>query len=292
MVQFPMTLRHSKRSLIPEFLGLRHRSPAPPPVRRVEFLDVPAGTVRLALEGAGPPLLLLAGIGANLDLWGPLAPHLPGIELLAFDPPGTGGSGPARNALGMAGMADVAAEVLDALGREQVDVLGYSWGGALAQELAHRHPERVRRLVLCATTCGLGGVLGSPPALARLAMPWRYSSEILPQRGRTRLVGYATQLCAIAQWTSLPWLHELEHPTLIVAAEHDAVVPLANAHLLAERIPGSRVHVVPAAGHLLLIDAPETVAPAVRSFLLEATSAGAVRGARGVWSFLARSRTG
>lgn len=281
MVQFPMVLRRSKRALISEI-----------PARRVEFLDVAAGTVRVAVEGDGPPLLLLAGIGANLDLWAPVATHLPGIELLAFDPPGTGGSGPARYALGMAGLADVAAEVLDALGRDRVDVLGYSWGGALAQELARRHPERIRRLVLCSTTCGLGGVLGSPPALAALVMPWRYSSETLRQRGGPRFVGYATQLCAIAQWTSLPWLHQIEHPTLIVAAEHDAVVPLANAHLLANRIPGSRVHVVPAADHLLLIDHPEQVAPAVHSFLGEARGGGAARGGRGVWSFLARSRTG
>ena len=281
MVQFAMLLRRSKRSLIPEI-----------PARRVEFLELAAGTVRVAVEGTGPPLLLLAGLGANLDLWAPVAPHLPGIELLSFDPPGTGGSGPVRSPIGMGGMAHVAAEVLDALGRERVDVLGYSWGGALAQELAHRYPERVRRLILCATTCGLGGVPGSPRALATLAMPWRYASETLRQGGGPRLVGYAAQVCAIAQWTSLRWLHELEHPTLIVAAEHDTVVPLANARLLANRLPDSRVHVVPAADHFLLVDQPENVAPAVHSFLVEAKSAGAARGGRGVWSFLARSRTG
>jgi pimeloyl-ACP methyl ester carboxylesterase len=258
----------------------------------VEFLDLAAGTVRVSVEGSGDPLLLLTGLGGNLDLWAPLAPHLGGFELLCFDPPGTGASGPVRHALGMSGLADVAAEVLDALGRERVDVLGYSWGGALAQELAHRHPERVGRLVLCATTCGLGGVPGNPRALAELVTPWRYGSEALRRGHGPRLVGYAAQLCAIAQWTSLPWLHQLEQPTLIVAAEHDAVVPIGNSRLLASRIPDSRVHVVPAAGHLLLIHEPERVAPAVRSFLQEATSAGAVRGARGVWSFLARSRTG
>jgi len=235
--------------------------------RRLEFLDLAAGTVRVAVEGDGPPLLLLAGLGGTLDMWAPIAPHLWGLELLSFDPPGTGGSGPVRYALGMPGLADLTAEVLATLGRERVDVLGYSWGGALAQELAHRHPDRVRRLVLCATTCGLGGMPGSPPALAALATPWRYASDAI-RRGRgSRLVGYAAQLCAIAQWTSLPWLHDLEQPTLVVAGDDDAVVPLGNARLLANRIPDSRLHVVPGAGHLLLIDQPETVIPAVRSFL-------------------------
>ncbi|MGH9011582.1 MAG: alpha/beta fold hydrolase [Acidimicrobiia bacterium] len=269
-----------------------HRSLPLRPVRRVEFLDLSAGTVRVSVEGVGSPLLLLTGLGGNLDLWGPLVPHLRGFELLAFDPPGTGASGPVRRALGMPGMADLAAEVLDTLGRERVDVLGYSWGGALAQELAHRHPERVGRLVLCATTCGLGGMPGNPRALAELATPWRYAAATFRAGHCPRLVGYAAQLCAIAQWTSLPWLHQLEQPTLIVAAEHDAVAPIGNSRLLAGRIPDSRVHVVTGAGHLLLIDEPESVAPVVRSFLLQATSAGAGRGARGVWSFLARSRTG
>jgi poly(3-hydroxyoctanoate) depolymerase len=264
-----------------------------PATRRVEFLDLAQCTVRVAVEGDGAPLLLLAGIGASLDMWAPVVPHLPGFELLSFDPPGTGGSGPVRSALGMPALADLAAGVLDALGRERVDVLGYSWGGALAQELAHRHPERVRRLVLCATTCGLGGMPGSPQALATLGAPWRHAAEALPQGHGPRLIGYTAQLCAIAQWTSLPWLHQLAQPTLVVAAEDDQVVPLGNARLLATRIPDSRLHVVPAAGHLLLVEQPENVAPLVRSFLGEAATGGCgARESRGVWSFLVRSRTG
>jgi pimeloyl-ACP methyl ester carboxylesterase len=253
----------------------------------VELLDLPVGTVRVAVEGDGPPLLLLAGIGASLDMWAPVSPHLGGFELLSFDPPGMGGSGPVGTTLGMPALADLTAGVLEALGRDRVDVLGYSWGGALAQELARRHPHRVGRLVLCATTCGLGGMPGSPQALATLTVPWVRRGPV------PRLAGYAAQLWAIARWTSLPWLHELPHPTLIVAGEHDAVVPVANARLLASRIPDSRLLVIPAAGHLLLIEQPAAVAPAVRSFLLDAATSGdAAREARGAWSFLARSRTG
>lgn len=274
----------------------QHPSLRAPADRRLEFLDVAPDTVRVAVEGEGPPLLLLGGLGANLDMWAPVAPYLRGFELITFDPPGTGGSGPVRYGLGMPGLADLTARILHSLGRDRVDVLGYSWGGALAQELAHRHAALVRRLVLCATTCGLGGMPGTPKALAALATPWRYASagqleraaptlyggrarqdprhslrahSQIPQGHGPRLLGYTVQLCAIARWTSLPWLHQLEQPTLIVAGDDDPVVPLGNARLLASRIPDSRLHVVPAGGHLLLIDQPEDAAPAVRSFLLD-----------------------
>lgn len=274
----------------------QHPSLQPPATRRLALLDVAADTLRVEVQGDGPPLLLLAGLGANLDMWAPVAPHLRGFELVTFDPPGTGGSGPVRYALGMPALADLAASLLEALGRGPVDVLGYSWGGALAQELARRHPGLVRRLVLCATTCGLGGMPGSPQALAAFATPWRYTSKSQLERaapalfgGRARLdpghslrahppirhghgprlIGYTAQLCAIARWTSLPWLHELQQPTLIVAGDDDPIVPIGNARLLASRIPKSRLHVVSGGGHLLLIDQTEDVAPAVRSFLLE-----------------------
>jgi pimeloyl-ACP methyl ester carboxylesterase len=207
-------------------------------------------------------------------MWGPFEPHLNGFQVITFDPPGTGGSSPGRFPVGIGEVADLAAQVLDALGREQVDVLGYSWGGAVAQELANRHPQAVRRLVLCATTCGLGGLPGTPAALAALVNPWR---PLVAAQAGTRhppnLAGFAGQLCAIATWTSLPWLHELAPPTLVVAGDDDRVVPVANARLLAARIPDSRLHIIPGAGHLLLLDQPEEVAPVIRKFLLAAEPA-------------------
>jgi poly(3-hydroxyalkanoate) depolymerase len=284
--------------------AIRHRLRRPwrPPstgrgARRVELVKVAATTLRVAVQGEGPPLLLLSGLGGNLDMWAPLEPYLGGFEVVTFDPPGTGGSGPGPGPfpLDMSEMADLAAGLLHTLGRGHLDVLGYSWGGALAQELAHRFPQLVRRLVLCATTCGLGGVPGSPRALAALATPWRYYSRAHLERvapslygGMARrdpgsslgahselrlghppsLVGYAGQLFAIARWTSLPWLHELHQPTLVVAGDDDPIVPLANARLLAARIPDSHLHVVPGGGHLLLLDQAEEVAPVVRAFLL------------------------
>jgi poly(3-hydroxyoctanoate) depolymerase len=226
--------------------------------RRVGLIDIDGVPWRVATVGAGPPLLLVNGIGAAIETWAPLEPHLAGFTVVSFDAPGAGRSGPVHPLLPMRALATRVVELLDRQGHEQLDVLGYSWGGALAQQLAYQAPERVRRLVLCGTTCGLGGTPGSPRAFAALA----------PRPGRPpNLVGYTGQLLAIARWTSLPWLHQIGQPTLVLAGGEDPVVPLGNARLLARRIPDSRIHVVDGAGHLFMIDQAEAMAELVRWFL-------------------------
>jgi pimeloyl-ACP methyl ester carboxylesterase len=193
----------------------------------------------------------------------------------------------------MSGLADVVAQMLDALRLEQVDVLGYSFGGALAQELARRAPDRVRRLVLCATGPGLGGAPPKPLAALMLATPARYyhprllaltvpyiaggrtarDPGVLAAHARERLqqppsaLGYAFQLYAITGWSSLPWLHRVSQPTLVVAGEDDPSVPLRNARLLAARLPDACLHVVKGGGHLFLLDEPENAVDAILGFL-------------------------
>src|SRR3954451_6681826 len=104
-------------------------------------------------------------------MWKPLREALPGPRLIAFDAPGTGRSATPPIPLSLEALARVAEGVLDELGVERADVLGYSFGGAVAQRLARRAPERVRRLVLAATTPGWGGVPGSLRPPRRVAKP-------------------------------------------------------------------------------------------------------------------------
>jgi poly(3-hydroxyalkanoate) depolymerase len=258
---------------------------------------VKAGGLRLRVgrHGSGPPLLLVTGIGAHLDMWSPFARFAGDRQLIAFDPPGAGLSQRPRRPLRMGGIADVIADLLDVLRLDRVDVLGYSFGGALAQELARRAPDRVRRLVLCATGPGLGGSPPRPLAALMLATPARYYHPRLLELtipyvagGRTarepgvlaahapeRLqfppspLGYAYQLYAISGWSSVPWLHRLRQPTLVVAGEDDPSVPLRNSRILASRVPDARLHVVRGGGHLFLLDEPENVAGTIRAFLDE-----------------------
>jgi poly(3-hydroxyalkanoate) depolymerase len=259
------------------------------------WVTIDGTRLRVATTGSGPPLLLLMGIGGNLEMWEPLATQLPGRELIAFDAPGTGESeiGHLRR---MTGLADLTVALLDELGLGTVDVLGYSFGGALAQQLAHRHPERVRRLVLGATMCGLGGVPAFPTVYWHMTHPLRYRSQrylrwVAPRiyGGRARrpgtagaqsmaarlahppsTLGYLSQLFATSGWSSLPWLSALQMPTLILAGDDDPIIPLINARILSWRIPHSQLHIVRDGGHLFLLDQSEDVIGVVESFLAEA----------------------
>ncbi len=257
------------------------------------FVTAAGLRLRVGGHGTGRPLLLITGIGAHMDMWTPFARLAGDRQLIAFDAPGTGLSQRPRLPLRMKGLARVVGALLDVLGFERIDVLGYSWGGGLAQELAHRAPDRVRRLVLCATAPGLGGSPPRPMAALMLSTPARYYHPRLLALtvpyiagGRTArepavlathagerlqrppdLLGYAFQLYAVTGWSSLPWLHRLPHRTLVIAGEKDPSVPLRNARLLAARIPNAHLHVVKRGGHLFLLDEPENVAGTIGAFL-------------------------
>jgi len=263
--------------------------------RELSHVRVDGLRLRVSVRGTGRPLLLLMGIGASLELWGPFEDSLDGraIQTIAVDAPGTGDSEGYRVPRRMCGLARTIEAVLDALGLEQVDVLGVSFGGILAQQLAHQAPQRVRRLVLAATGVGLGGVPASPRVLWTLATPRRYRQPDYFRRvagdiygGAARrdpdaalhgslarftrpptLRGYLAQLYAIAGWTSLPWLRRLPHPTLVIAGDDDPIVPLANGHLLHRLIPGSRLHIVAGGGHLFLLERPHEMVTIVSEFL-------------------------
>ena len=86
---------------------------------------------------------------------------------------------------------------------------------------------------------------------------------------RPSVRGYLGQMYAIAGWTSLPWLHRLRQPTLVLAGDDDPIVPLLNGRILVRRIPDARLHVVDGGGHLLLLERPAEMAALVTGFLAE-----------------------
>jgi poly(3-hydroxyoctanoate) depolymerase len=262
----------------------------------LRLVDVDGVRLRVGIRGTGQPLLLLMGIGANLEMWEPFEGELDGrsIQTITVDAPGTGGSSGYRFPRRMPGLAHTVAELITALGYDRVDVLGVSFGGVLAQQLAHQVPGRVRRLVLAATGPGLGGVPGDPRVLWRMVTPRRYRQPDYFRRiagdlygGAARqnpdvalhgtlarfahppsLGGYLAQLYAIAGWTSLPWLRRLTQPTLVLAGDDDPIVPVVNGRILAGFIPSARLHVIPGGGHLFLLERPAQTAALVTDFLI------------------------
>jgi poly(3-hydroxyoctanoate) depolymerase len=267
------------------------------PGARVEFMATSAvPSLRVARVGRGSPLLLINGLGASLEMWQPLVEELAGEhEVIAFDLPGTGRSARPRWPVRMPQLAALVTELLDQLGHRRLDVLGYSLGGVVAQELAYRAPQRVRRLVLCATTPGLPSIPPHPIVATLMLTPARYWNRqlaelILPiiAGGRTardphvlragldqRLVqppgalGYLYQLYAMSGWSSHAWIRRVRHRALVLHGDRDPVVPLVNGRYLADALPNGRLEVVSGAGHLFLLDEPGSVTPTLASFLCD-----------------------
>ncbi|HWE25392.1 MAG TPA: poly(3-hydroxyalkanoate) depolymerase [Myxococcales bacterium] len=238
--------------------------------------------------GRGPPLLMFNGIGANIELLEPFARQLE-REIVTFDVPGVGHS-PLGTPYRLPGLARLAAQVLEHFGHRRADVLGVSWGGAVAQQFARSEPARCRRLVLCATATGAFMIPGSPAALIKLATPLRYLSteyavrvagdiyggdfrrdpslarEVFRSTRWQSWLGYYLQLAAAAGWTSIHWLHRIEQPTLVMAGVDDPIVPPANARLMCRLIPNAELKMLDC-GHLFLLTRAEESARAIDEFL-------------------------
>jgi poly(3-hydroxyalkanoate) depolymerase len=265
------------------------------PSERMRILTIGGRAIRVSVrDGAAgwPPLLLCNGLGASLEVLQPFVDELDQRRpVIRFDMPGVGGSPPPVLPYHLVTSAPVLAGLLDQLGYPEADVLGISWGGALAQQFALSRPARVRRLVLVATGPGALMVPAGPKILRHMLTPRRHrdpehaariagslyggSARTDPVVARdllhatTRLGparGYFYQLLATAGWTSLPRLPRLRPRTLILAGDDDPIIPLINARIMQWLIPRSELHVYPG-GHLELAAHPEHIAPVVQAFL-------------------------
>ncbi|SEP26959.1 poly(3-hydroxyalkanoate) depolymerase [Trujillonella endophytica] len=250
-------------------------------------------SVREGTDAAVPPLLLMNGIGASLEVLQPFVDALhPRRTVIRFDVPGVGGSPRPLVPYVLATLTPVVAGMLSRLGHDRpVDVLGLSWGGGLAQHFAVQHRRRCRRLVLAATGTGSLMVPGSPRVLGRMLTPRRhrdpeYARQIAgtiyggsvrsePERAARALHaathlgprrGYYYQLAASTGWSSLPFLRLIRQPTLVLAGDDDPIVPLANARIMGRLLPDARVHVY-GGGHLALVTEARELAPVVEEFL-------------------------
>ncbi len=266
---------------------------------RVRTVSVRGITARVSVRpGVGPfvnepPLLLCNGIGVSFEVLQPLVDALdPRRGVVRFDVPGVGGSAPPPTPYPIAALASWVTRLMADLGHQRFDVLGLSWGGGLAQQLAVQSWRRVRRVVLVATGTGMLMVPAHPSVLMKMSTPRRhrdpaYAASIAgeiyggtmrtdPEKGARLLHsvtrsgprrGYYYQLGAMAGWSSLPFLRLLRQPTLVMGGDDDPIIPAANPRLQARLIPRARLHLYEG-GHLDIVTEAETLVPVVEEFLL------------------------
>jgi pimeloyl-ACP methyl ester carboxylesterase len=258
---------------------------------------LPASGLRIYTEvhGQGQPLLLHSGIWAGAHSWDRLLPYLAGYQVIAFDPPGIGRSPRSAFPLTMPALAALGAALLDELGIGSADVLGVSFGGAVAQQMALSYPSRVRRLVLASTVYGSPGMPGEAQALWHFLQSGHYDPERLEQvagvmfggrlRSEPALIHSLRirrppdprtalyRLTSLFGWSSLPWLWTIRHPALLLCGDDDPITPLVNHQIMAALMPNAKLEMVPGGGHLMLLDSPSRVAPLVTGFLSESVGA-------------------
>ena len=259
---------------------------------RIEIVKAGGRQLRVAVWQAREAsslraMLFFNGIGANIELMAPLADWFPDRDLITFDMPGVGGSPKPVTPYRPWSMAWTATQILDQLGYGQVDVMGVSWGGGLAQQFALQYPKRTGHLVLCATSAGMLMVPGDMKALSKMADPKRYidpefmrknfetlyGGETVGSDGHIGRImppsraGYLYQLLAMIGWTSAPFLPLMKVPTLVMMGDDDRIVPVINGKILARLIPNAKLEIVPGGGHLFLVSRAADVMPKIRAFL-------------------------
>ena len=241
-----------------------------------------------------PPLLLCNGIGSSLELLQPFVDELhPHRGVVRFDVPGVGGSALPPFPYPIAGLASWVVALMGRLGHKRFDLLGISWGGGLAQQLAVQYPTKVRRVVLVATGTGMMMVPARPKVLRIMSTPRRHRDPAYAARvagtiyggsmrnrpeGGAHLLhdstrsgpkrGYYYQLMAMWGWTSLPFLGLMRQPTLVMGGDDDPIIPVANPRMQARLIPHSRLHIY-RGGHLGLMSEADELAPMIEDFLDE-----------------------
>ena len=242
------------------------------------------------------PLLFFNGIGANLELTLGLGDMFPVREIITFDVPGVGLSPvtqwPYRHWM----LARWVRKLIDRYGIDMIDVMGVSWGGALAQQFSFQYRSRVNRLILCATSSGMTMIPGRPASLSKMVDTRRYTDPEFMRENFAKLYGdaadesagshvdgllppdpkgYIYQLLAFAGWSSLPFIRFLKMPTLVMMGDKDSIVPLVNGQILTWALPDARLHVVEGAGHLFIVTRAAETARVINDFLSDPFSAAA-----------------
>lgn len=249
-------------------------------------------------HGDGEPLVMIRGVGSSAALWYAQLPDLSQrLRLLIFDNRAAGRSSDPGGPFSISDQAADTLGLMDAMGLERAHVLGFSMGGTIAQEMALSRPERVASLILVGTHCGGEHKVQPDPEIRALfddlieqgtaeardaANRSVFTAQTMEQR--PELVQNDARISAqfpvksetlkrqrqatgsFSSWERLPLITA---PTLVLSGDQDMLVPPANSEILAKRIPGAQLGIVPGGGHRLLVEQPQACNQAILEFLTE-----------------------
>lgn len=249
-------------------------------------------------HGSGPPLVLLHGLGSSSQDWerqrDALGAH---FELILPDARGFGRSDKPRDGYSIPGMAADIVGLLDHLGLDQVDLLGFSMGGAMAFQMAVTAPARIRRLVILnsapsfiledwrhraelkmrLSVVRLFGMKRLAPIIARKLFPDPDQAELVAvfkeRYGANDPTAYLGALRALTSWSVADRLDAVTHDTLVLAADQD-YTPVSHKEAYVQRLPRARLVVIPDSRHATPLDQTERFNEAVLDFLLGAGAQG------------------
>ncbi|MGI9412728.1 MAG: alpha/beta fold hydrolase [Hyphomicrobiales bacterium] len=245
-----------------------------------------------AIEGEGETVTLIHGVGADLESWdGVVAALGGGYRILRYDLRGHGASEKVPGPYSLDDFVDDLVELLDRLDIRTTHLVGFSLGGLIAQAFALAHPHRLKRLVLVSTVAGRTpeerdkveararqlAEQGAPSHVEASLSRWftdgflEANRDVVQKRLERSLTNdphcYAAAYRVLAESDLAGRLHEIAAPALVMTGEHDIGSTARMARLIAGRIPGAKLRILPRLKHSVLLEAPDKVAGHIRTFL-------------------------
>lgn len=243
-------------------------------------------------EGAGDSVVLLHGVGADLEAWDGVVSTLgPGFDCLRYDLRGHGQSSKPPGPYSLDDFTDDLRGIMRESGLAKAHIVGFSLGGLIAQAFALKHPDCVDRLVLISTVAGRTAEErkrvedraktllrdGADAHLSEAVTRWFTDDfiaarpDVLEWRRQKSLqndpAGYAAAYQVLARSDLAEQVHRIAAPTLVMTGEFDSGSTPRMARLLADRIPVSGCVIFPKLKHSVLLEAPDRIAAELRRFL-------------------------
>ncbi|WP_420422000.1 alpha/beta fold hydrolase [Simkania sp.] len=250
------------------------------------------------VKGQGAPLVLINGFTNHLGMWDSFAACFQHqFQVLQFDPRGAGRSETPATSFTIDHIADDVIALLDTLSFKQADMIGFSMGSIIIQSIALRYPDRLGKAVMISpftrfpTSAYLQSLNSahlrdyglSPRLLIEKVLPWIYSSSFLKDPVRVKQTieelentpypqsneGYDKQLEALFSFDQTDKLHEIAHPTLLIAGEEDLYTPLYTAQKLKELLQNATLEILSQVGHMGHIERKHEVLNLITTWLLQ-----------------------